>query len=257
MKIFALVTALFLMSFLTYSEDWGATGHRATGEIAEKYIKKKARKKISKILQGQSLALASTFADEIKSDKQYRKYNAWHYVNIDEHKKYGDDEPNPYGDLVTGIDHCIKVLKDKNSTFEEQNFHLKLLIHFIGDLHMPLHVGHKEDKGGNDLQVRWFDKGTNLHRVWDSDMLDHYGMSYTELASNTEVLLPEDIKKIQAGNILDWVHESQQLATKVYASAEIGEKLSYRYMYDHFETLRKQLQKGGIRLAKILNDIYC
>lgn len=252
-----IITILALFFGMFPSEmDWGPTGHRATGEIAEQYLKRKVKKKVTRILNGQSLAFASTFADEIKSDKQYRKFGSWHYVNIDEGKKYGDDEPNKYGDLVMGIEHCIKVLKDKNSSIEDQNFYLKMLIHFIGDLHMPLHVGRKEDKGGNDVQVRWFDRGTNLHRVWDSNMLDHYNMSYQEIADNAPELTKEEIKSIQSGSLLDWVHESQGLATEVYASAKIGEDLGYRYMYDHFGTLRSQLQKGGIRLAKVLNDIY-
>ncbi len=235
---------------------WGKNGHRATGQIAEVYLTKKAKKNIDKILKGQSLAFVSTFADEIKSDRAYRKYSPWHYVNMDLDQTYEEAEKNPQGDLVTGIDTCIKVLKDENSSEEDKVFHLKMLVHFIGDLHQPMHIGRKEDKGGNDVQVQWFGKGTNLHSVWDSKMIDDYGMSYSDLADNAKDLSKKQVELIEQGSVVDWVNEVHKISVEVYKSVKIGEKLSYRYSYDHFGTVRTQLQRGGIRLAKILNEIY-
>lgn len=238
------------------ADDWGKTGHRVTGQIADSYLTNKAKKNIALVLNGESLALVSTFADDIKSDENYKKYSPWHYVNFSFDKKYEEETPSQYGDLIQGIRHCIQMLKDKESTKEDKRFYLKMLVHFVGDLHQPLHVGRGEDKGGNDIQVRWFKNGSNLHRVWDSGMIDYYGMSYSELASNATKLNKAQIESIKTGDILDWVYESQTLAKKVYASANIGEKLGYTYMYYNFLTVRSQLQKGGIRLAKILNEIF-
>lgn len=236
--------------------NWGPTGHRTTGEIAEKYLTKKTKKQIHKLLQGESLAFVSTFGDEIKSDKRYNKFYTWHYVNFPFDTKYKDSDKNPKGDIVMGIDNCITILKNKESSQEDKIFYLKLLVHLIGDLHQPLHIGRGEDKGGNDIQVRWHNKGTNLHRVWDSNMIESWNMSYLELASNARILSKEQINSIQNGTVLDWTYETQNLAKQVYNSAKIGEKLGYKYSYDHFGTVRSQLQKAGIRLAKILNDIY-
>ena len=74
---------IFLNSYVSYSSnDWGKTGHRATGEIAQKYLSRKAKKEINKLLDGHTIAYVSNFADEIKSDKKYREYNPWHYVNF-------------------------------------------------------------------------------------------------------------------------------------------------------------------------------
>ncbi len=253
-----IVLFIVLISSTVFSAnyDWGKTGHRATGQIAEKYLTKKAKRGITKILNGESLALVSTYADDIKSDKKYRGYSPWHYVNFSFDKKYGEETPSEFGDLVQGINKCIEILKDEKSSDDEKEFHLKMLVHFMGDLHQPLHVGRGEDKGGNDIQVQWFNDGSNLHRVWDSDMIDYYGMSYTELSINSALLSKNQIETINNGNVLDWVHESQGLAKKVYASANVGEKLGYKYMYNYFPMARSQLQKGGIRLAKVLNDIF-
>lgn len=236
--------------------DWGATGHRTIGLIAEKHLTKKTKKEIDKILQGESLAFVSTYGDEIKSDSRYKKFYSWHYVNFPFNTKYEDSNINPKGDIVSGINNCIAILKNKNTNREDQVFYLKFLVHLIGDLHQPMHVGRSEDKGGNDIQVRWHNKGSNLHRVWDSNMIESWGMSYTELANNAKNLNKQQIQAIQKGSILNWTYETQKLAIRVYGSAKKGEKLGYKYSYDHFDTVRTQLQKSGIRLAQILNEIY-
>ncbi|MBQ4805715.1 S1/P1 nuclease [Aquimarina sp. MMG015] len=249
---------LFTISFnaFSFNDDWGKTGHRVTGEIADSHLTEKAKRNIANILKGKGLAFVSIYADEIKSDDRYRGYSPWHYVNFSFDKKYGEETPSKHGDLVQGIQKCVEVLKSEDSSEEDKEFYLKMLVHFIGDLHQPLHVGRGEDKGGNDIQVRWFRDGSNLHRVWDSEMLDYYGMSYTELANNTDELSLSEIEAIKKGEVLDWIYESQSLAKKVYASANVGEKLGYKYMYNNFPIVRTQLQKGGIRLAKVLNDIF-
>lgn len=247
---------LFSISSLIAAEDYGKTGHRAIGEIAEKHLSRKAEKEISKLLNGQSLALISNFGDDIKSDRDYDSYKPWHYVSFPFGEKYETYPKNEKGDIIHGIDVCIAVLKNDTSSKEDKVFHLKMLVHFIGDLHQPLHIGLAEDKGGNDFQVRWFNGGTNLHRVWDSDMIDSYQMSYTELASNTNVLTKVEVAAIKSGKPLDWAYDSRLLAEDIYANTEVGEKLGYNYMYKYIDTLRFQLQKGGIRLAGLLNEIF-
>ena len=249
----------FLGVFLTSSAktpDWGQTGHRTIGKIAEQYLDKKTKKEIAKILDGQSLALVSTFGDDIKSDKRYKDFSPWHYVNMPFGVKYEDSEKNSEGDLVSGIAKCKAVILDKNASKDDKAFYLKLLVHFIGDLHQPMHVGRAEDKGGNAIQVQWFNNGTNLHSLWDSKMIDSFQMTYTEMAENADKISKEQIKYLQQGTIADWANETQTFAIKAYASTEVGEKLSYNYMYDNFGIVRSQLQKGGIRLAKVLNDLF-
>lgn len=247
---------LFVFSSFSTNSFWGPTGHRTIGKIAEKHLTKKAKKKIDKILHGQSLAFVSTYGDEIKSDRKYSKFYTWHYINMPLDANYGDVEVNPKGDLVTGINYCISVLKNKNASATDKTFYLKLLVHLVGDLHQPLHIGRKEDKGGNTIQVQWFGKGTNLHRVWDENMIEQWNMSYIELADNTKNLSKAQLKAIEKGTVIDWVNEIHKLSKVAYGSAKTGENLKYRYSYDHFETVRTQLQKSGIRLAKILNDIF-
>lgn len=235
---------------------WGPTGHRVTGEIATQYLSPETQLIIDDILDGDSLALISTFGDDIKSDAQYRKYSPLHYINIPFGETYEESKKNPQGDVITGIAKAIEVLKDEKSTKEDKAFWLKMLVHFVGDMHQPLHVGIGDDKGGNDFQVRWFNQGTNLHRVWDSQIINSFGMSYTELANNAKRLTAKEIQEMQAGTYLDWMNDSRELMKDIYENTEIGEKLGYEYMYKYTDTVRLQLQKGGLRLAALLNEIF-
>ncbi|WP_318309957.1 S1/P1 nuclease [Flagellimonas crocea] len=241
--------------FVFGNSMWGKTGHRITGQIAQNHLTGKTKRALNDLLDGHSLAFVSTYADDIKADGSYSKYSAWHYVNYPLGMDYRDSEKSEYGDIVRAIEECISKVKDKNNSREDRIFHLKMLIHFIGDLHQPMHTSREEDKGGNDIQVQWFGEGSNLHRVWDKNLIESYGMTYTELASELTEVDRKRKKEIQSGNLYDWVDESHEICAELYDSVEVGEKLGYRYAYDHNDLLFQQLQKGGLRLAKVLNDI--
>lgn len=255
MRYSLLLVFVLLFSLQATAFDWGKTGHRTTGAIAEKYLTKKAKRAIAELLDGESLALVSTYADEIKSDKKYRSFGPWHYVNVPFDSSFEQHPRSEKGDVISGIEKSIAVIKSDTATKEDKAFYLRMLVHFIGDLHQPLHNGISEDKGGNDFQVRWYNDGTNLHRVWDTQMIESYGMSYSELADNMPNLTKNQEKAIAQGNYVDWMKDSRVLVKEIYANTEKGEKLGYRYMYDYFNVLKGQLQKGGIRLATLLNEI--
>ena len=235
---------------------WSKTGHRTIGAVAEAHISKRTKMAIAAILNGQNLASVSNFADEIKADSTFSKFSAWHYVNFPSDKKYTEVEPSEDGDLVVGIQTCIRMINDKDSSKNDRAFYLKMLVHLIGDLHQPMHIGRLEDKGGNDIQVQWFNRGSNLHKVWDTNLIDDHGMSYSELATSLPQLSKKQKKAIQEGDVLTWVEEGQDMANEIYTSVETGEKLFYRYGYVWWPRVETQLQKGGLRLAKVLNDLF-
>lgn len=235
---------------------WGATGHRVVGEYAAQRISKRTAKKIDALLDGVSLAETSTFADDIKSDQRYREYNPWHYANVKVEQTYAKSKKNEKGDIVRAINYCIEILKSPTTDRSEKQFHLKLLIHFVGDIHQPMHLGKPSDKGGNSVKLTWFGRNSNLHRIWDSNMIDDYGMSYTEIVANLPKLKPSEVKKIANAPILTWVNETHDLAKHVYASLPEHTNLGYRYRYEHLSNVRMQLLKGGIRLAALLDEIF-
>lgn len=258
MKKTVLLFFLLLSSGLAsaHAPFWGKTGHRATAEIAEKYLSPQTRQAVKELLDGDGMALVSTYADDIKSDKKFAKYSTWHYVNIPEGKTYADLVHSGEMNIITAIEKTKTGLKDTTLPKEQRKFYLKMLIHLIGDLHQPMHVGRPEDKGGNEIPVFWFNERSNLHRVWDEDLLYYYEMSYTELAANTSKLSEEELAEIRRGSVTDWLNESHAIADKIYETVKDNEHLEYAYAYHWLPVVREQLQKGGIRLAKELNEIF-
>ena len=252
MKKLVIVALILFVAINTFA--WGPTGHRATGLVAEKYLNKKARKELQRILGGQSLAMARTWMDEIRSDTTWNFTADWHWVTVQDGQSYEQSEKNPNGDIIQTIQRIITALKSRNLSPKEEVEQLKMLIHLIGDLHQPLHVGGGNDRGGNDVKVSWFRTNSNLHRVWDSDMIDDTKLSFTELAESLEKPDAVKLSAWRKTNVLDWAAESMSYRTQVY---NIGDgKLGYLYSYNNFHIVRLRLLQAGVRLAGVLNEIY-
>lgn len=249
-----LVACLVFTIITVPSLAWGVTGHRATGWIAEHYLNAKAKKKVKKILQQESLAMVSTWMDEIKSDSTYNYTSDWHWVTIPDGQTYDQSIKNPNGDVIMTIERIVKELKTHTLTSKQESEHIKMLVHLVGDIHQPLHVGCCDDQGGNKVKVKWFRNESNLHRVWDSDMIDDTRLSYTELAQSLNEPDAIEIAKYQKASVRDWANESMSVRKAVYA---IGDgNLSFKYPYKNFSLVRERILKAGIRLAGILNEIY-
>lgn len=236
--------------------DWGKTGHRVVSKLAQQYLTTKAQKEIDILLDGASLVSISTYGDEIKSNPKYKALRPWHYINLPLDESYANAKKNPKGDVVMAIKKCIAKVKDQNEHKNERAFYLKLLVHFIGDLHQPMHVGRKEDRGGNSIRLQWFGKTSNLHRLWDSHLIDSHGMNATQLLGDLEELSPKLIKEIQNQSLEQWVNESQALAKIIYENTPSNSKLGEEYQSRYLPLLKIQLQRGGLRLAAQLNEIF-
>lgn len=234
---------------------WGQTGHRTVGEVAEAHLSKKAAKQVKKLLGDQSLAMASTWMDEIRSDSTYDYAKDWHWVSIPYGTTYAETEKNPNGDLIEAIGRMKTTLQSDTASRENKIRALKFLVHLVGDLHQPLHVGNGTDKGGNAVKVKYFWENSNLHRVWDSGIIDGKQLSYTELAAAINHTTKDQVKLWQAGAVTDWAVDAQSLHKQVYDFRDVG-MLSYEYDYRNWEAVQQQLLKGGVRLAGILNEVF-
>ncbi|MBZ0205475.1 MAG: S1/P1 nuclease [Flavobacteriales bacterium] len=234
---------------------WGPTGHRVVGSIADKHLSNKARKAVQRILGPTSMAIASTWMDDVRSDSTYDHTRDWHWVTIPDGSTYAQAEKNPNGDAVEAIDRMVQALKSDTLSDVRQLFCLKVLIHLIGDLHQPLHVGRGDDRGGNNFQVQWFKKGSNLHRVWDSGLIDQSQLSFSELARSLDHATPLQIKEWSCGSAADWAQENVTFRARIYPAGP-GAELGYEYQYENWPLVQQQLLKGGIRLAGVLNAIF-
>jgi hypothetical protein len=245
---------LLLTIVITNAYCWGPTGHRVTGFIADKYLNKKAKREIERILNGQSLAMASTWMDEIRSDSTYDYTSDWHWVTIPDGETYEKTVKNKNGDVIQTIERIILELKSRKLSPKQEAENLRMLIHLVGDIHQPLHVGRGNDRGGNNVRIMWFRVDSNLHRVWDVDMIDDSKLSFTELAQSLDEPTEIQLQQWKKVNVRDWANESLELRNKVYGYK--SEKLGYDYSYKNFPTVRQRLLQAGVRIASILNEIY-
>ena len=260
--IFKVIILIGLFFYLPLqSMAWGVTGHRVVGEIADKYINTTARAKINQILGTESIAIISNWADFIRSDTSFKYLNTWHYINLDsglsskDVKDYlkNDTAVNAY----TKINFLIKELKNKKLAKEKKQLYLRLLIHFVGDVHQPMHAGRKSDLGGNTIRVSWFNEPSNLHRVWDENLIEFQQLSYTEYTKAINHPAITLKKKWQSQPLSDWIYESYEISEQLHTEIkEPNQKLSYQYNFDHIATLNQRLLQGGVRLAAVLNDIF-
>lgn len=235
---------------------WGIIGHRTVGYIAEQHLSNKAKKEVKRVLGNETLAISSNWMDEIKSDDNYDHTHKWHYVTIPDGKRYETSDKEPDGDIILTIERLIDELKSDtvDSNIEKEN--LKMLVHLIGDLHQPLHVGNGTDKGGNDVKLKWFWSSSNLHRVWDSGIIDSKQYSYTELGNNINHATDEEIRYWQSTNVRHWANESMELRNHCYENIPEGKSINYEYSYKNWNLLQKRLLQAGIRLAGVINEIY-
>lgn len=250
----SLLLGILILIASSHAYGWGQTGHRVTGRVADQYLNKKAKKELDRILSGQSLAMASTWMDEIRSDSTYDYAIDWHWVTIQSGESYEQSKKNKNGDVIQTIERIITELKSKKLNSQQEAEAVKMLIHLIGDIHQPLHVGGGNDRGGNDVKIMWFRVDSNLHRVWDQDMIDDTRLSYTEFAESLEKPGDIKLKEWQKSSARDWANESISYRKQVYDYK--NGKLSYEYSYHHLHIVRTRLLQAGIRIAAVLNEIY-
>lgn len=258
-----LVTALavVLLAYVpTQVKAWGMIGHRVVGEVADSYLTPKARKAIQAILGSESLAMCANWGDFIKSDSTYNYMYNWHFVNLpgglDKQGVFSILETEKAPNLYNKIIDLTAVLKKKSSTASEKQLALRMLVHMVGDLCQPMHVAHKEDLGGNRVSVLWFNEKSNLHRVWDEQLIEYQQLSYTEYTKAINHPSAVQLYNWKNTSLKDCIYESYTVCAKIYDKTKPDSKLSYRYNFEWVDTLNQQLLKGGVRLAKMLNDIY-
>lgn len=243
-----------LLAAPTAAFAWGPNGHRIVGQIAANHLTDEAKRAVDCLIGPQSLAQASTWPDEIRSDPAWKRADPWHYISIDDEETLETTQRSPDGDVLEALLRFEGVLRDPLAAPQAKVEALKFFVHFVGDIHQPLHVGRRPDRGGNSIEVVWFKEATNLHSVWDSGLIENEQLSFTEFVSFIDHPTLEEIKTWQASTYTDWVRESRELRERVY---KIGDgKLSYAYAYESIPVVKRRLLQAGVRLAGLLNTIF-
>ncbi|XOV79636.1 MAG: S1/P1 nuclease [Aestuariibacter sp.] len=251
-----LASAMSLIS--SQALAWGPTGHRVTGAIAEKYLSDEARQAIQELIGVETLAQASTWADEMRSHPgEFWQKESWylHFTTIPDDKTYEEVGAPENGDAYTAIKMFREQLLDSKTSKEQKQLALRFIVHNIGDLHQPLHVGNGTDAGGNDFKVEFFWEESNLHRVWDSGLIDIDQLSYSELTEwLSNEITDKELQEWHQTDPLIWMAESKKLRMTIYP--EKGQSLSWGYKFEHLPTVKHRLKQGGVRIAHYLNEVF-
>ena len=285
MKIIKSIAILFLM--LTQSVSlfsWGQNGHRIVAEICDQHLTPQAKAELQRIMGPDYLTELANWPDYIKSESGWKFAESWHYTTINLNQsvrevrsKYQEDAN--INDAIEAIELMVNILKGdqaatdwlenimkKNKAMPLRNSTkataLAFLVHLVGDIHQPLHVGKNNDKGGNNITVLYFGEKKNLHSIWDTEIIEHERLSYTEFAHFINKCTPEEVSLMQAASLDQWADESIVLREDIYntiydfTDRETGlPSFSWNYQHDFIPRVKDRLLKAGVRLAGILNEI--
>jgi hypothetical protein len=242
---------------------WGRMGHRAAARLTSARLSPATRQAVAELLEpGESLADASTWADEVRRVRP--ESGPWHYVNVPvTEPKYDDRFCPEAGCVVRKIGDFQKALADRSLPRETRREALRFLVHFVQDMHQPLHVDDRHDRGGNDLQVQFFGEGSNLHRVWDSGLIERAYPDESALLGDLSGLVDASGSAGWAsGSVVDWAEESFAAARAAYRDPTTGRdlrpgaKLGDAYQKAGLPVARNRLAQAGVRLARLLDAAF-
>ncbi|MBX3720296.1 MAG: S1/P1 nuclease [Turneriella sp.] len=265
---------------------WGIRGHRIVARIAENHLSENARVKVKDLLKEDTLTKVANEPDTYRSNSKWKCASPFHYVSIEDKESYLNADKHRGGDIVRALLYFEDVLRDKKSTAQAKATALKWLVHLVGDIHQPLHVGRACDRGGNSTPVNWFKTKSNLHKVWDAELINSEELSFSEYAAEIDKADEKMAASWVLSNYLDWAAEAQTVRAQVYTclgkdgccadsktkggcktpatsfgscsadAADFRPELEYAYIEKNRELLNRQLLKAGIRLAALLNRVF-
>ena len=258
MKLNKLILSIFLAYGSLSAFGWGQKGHDVTVYIAENNLTPTAYANITELLDGKSMVYWANWLDNASHTPEYAYSKTWHYKNIDDGVKYEEAPLHPDGDVVRAIYQQVETLQNSEAPKADRQLALKILVHLLGDIHQPMHMGHASDLGGNRWTVNYFGRDSNLHSVWDSSVPESaHKWTYTEWNDQINRATPEDTAIILTnGTPEKWGEETFEICKEVYAKTPEGTKISYDYVSEWAPVVEQQLLKGGLRLADVLNSLF-
>jgi hypothetical protein len=229
---------------------WGPEGHAMVGRLAMQFVKEDVRRSILTLLGNMPVDTAANWMDIMKSNADYDFMRTWHYVDFAREQVYtSSNNENIINRLILTYN---ELTHKKILCTEQVRTDLYVLLHLVGDLHMPLHTGYEDDLGGNKVMIQYDTLKThNLHTFWDVDII--------RLAKITDndclQLLNSGFKdSSKTADFTGWMMDSRSLLPQVYDFT--GFTLDKKYLNRNRAVVVKQLLKAGMRLAALLNELF-
>jgi|SRR5215471_6908510 len=259
-------TILLALAYATPSLAWGTDGHQIIATIAARELTPAARTQVGQLLGGNPTAAmiaSSMWADEIRP--QRRETAPWHYVDIPVRASGYVARRDCAGNdcIVAQIEREIRIVGDRSLLTPVRTEALRFLIHFVGDIHQPLHAADNDDRGGNQIRVQINRRRTNMHAVWDTDVVEALGGNPVVVANRLEAdMSAAKHQSWQSGTPADWANETFHIAVReIYATPRSFDQpglviLPRDYPQRERGVTEEQLSKAGVTLASVLNRIF-
>lgn len=241
----------FLYLSLLDLHAWGPKGQEITVKIAESYFSPKASKRILEITSNRKISEFSTWADQARNSPEWRETGIWHYINVADNGEYQHDSSASPADVQDAIAYSCERLQS-NLPDEQKLAWLKFLVHFVGDLHQPMHIGREADRGGNSTYVM-YPKKMNLHYLWDTALLDSRKLSVDKFVS---LLSSQNRSNAALNQKFDSdvvIKENFDLRQFTYSFKNGA--ISSSYEKQAMDVIDDRLWVGGLRLAQIINSL--
>ena len=257
MKTYRSIMAAMLIASAASAFGWGQKGHDTVAYIAECHLTPEAKAAAEALLDGNSIVYYSNWLDNASHTPEYAYSKTWHYKNVVADVSYDDAPLNDKGDIVTALDSQMTVLADTTRSKDERSLAPKMVVHLLGDIHQPMHLGHASDLGGNRWEVRYFKNPKNLHSVWDSSLVESaHKWSYTEWQQQIDrASADEQAAILSLTTPDDWARETYAISRTVYDKTPEDTNIEYNYIAEWTPVIERQFLRGGLRLADTLNRL--
>lgn len=229
---------------------WGPEGHAIVGRLAMRFVNADVKQNIYRLLGNMSVDTAANWMDIMKGNGDYDFMRSWHYVDFAKGQQYVSSNTD---NIINRLILSYNELQHKKLLCDDQvRTDLYILLHLMGDLHMPLHTGYDEDLGGNKVTVQYDSiKTHNLHRFWDEDIIGLTKITDADCLQYYDKTLTDSLRDV---DFISWMYDSRSLLDGVYDFP--GFMLDEKYLQTNKTVVEKQLLKAGVRLAFILNKIF-
>jgi len=244
-------------------QAYNAEGHRIVGHIAERFICPQTRQALMELLPpGEySLADAGTWADEIRSDSAWDMARPWHYINVPDGQMVSSVPRREAGDILSALERFSAELAAADTTPADRQVALYFVVHFVGDVHQPLHVGRRDDLGGNRVDIEAEGVRTNLHVYWDGAVWADVLQSPVGAAARLANRYGRYTEQWQQTDYWAWAAESLAFRPEVYQlggpDPQGAFHLNGEYQQRALQISEFRLAQAGVRLAGLLDSIFC
>lgn len=237
---------------------FGPSGHRVAGHVADRYLCADTRAALAPLLAGMTLAEAGLWPDSIRRQPGWEHTRPWHFINVADRGSVARAARRDPDNVLAALARFEAELADRSLTSRQRGIALRFVVHFVADIHQPLHVGRVDDRGGNLVPVLVNGRETNLHALWDAEPLRPAGVAGPrDWARSLAGPSAATLARWQRARPVEWARESQALRPRVYAFGPVGEpaRLPADYLDFARSTVDQRLLQAGVRLAGRLNAL--